>query len=731
MFPPQSGRQSLDACTTVQSRAPPLMVRKAQDAWGWVGMTIQRTTLAIAVMLAILFVSMVGWNLFRVIEQRSNTAEMSEASATSSVLSKATIELSLERSVMQVTLNLPDPIASQFRALIDQQRALSDSGFDAVQAAVIAATDLRRAEEFATRFSQLRREVSTIREQADHWLALPRDQRPDGQVEDLPGRMKAAIGSLAQLPLTMRGEGVETPSLVRTLEDIQRRAWEIREYGGQERTLLAIAAATGEPFSRLAQREMASLHARAEAAMMALQLLADYEGLAEPVREQIQVVDAAYFRTYRDIRIGMVNAAANGRPYPIDFETFFAQSSTALATAVDLSYLAGDTNLAVLNAHQQRHLIGTVIYSAVLLVAIGICAFQMWFGHTRVSARLGRLAGLMQRVSDGDTSADTRQLSGTDEIAHMAATLESFRQAVIDKAVLESQQKAEAEKAMVEREKVVVSLAERIETETRIAIDAVAERSRTLTQAVRDILDRLEMVESNSSAVAEVADRTRRSTDQAVGASQALSAAFGEIDRRLVDSTALVGDASRTVADAGAAVEELTEAARTVGEVVQLIATIAEQTNLLALNATIEAARAGEAGRGFAVVAGEVKNLANQTRRSTEEIGCQIDAMRAVTGRTVELVAQVSAKMDEVRKQSVEITTTVSAQTSGTQAIAATLGDNQSQAIDSAERIDEVAHATREVRALAEGLQSISIDLDTQVTSIRATISSLTRDRAA
>ena len=694
-------------------------------------MTIQRTTLAIALTLAILFVSMIGLDLLRVIQQRADTDEMSDASAAGSLMSKATIELSLERSVMQVTLNLPDPIAPQFRALLNQQRVLSDAGFDAAQDAVADAAALRRGEEFRSQLASLRREIAGIRAEADRWLAVPRDERPDAAVDTLPIRMKSAIGSLARLPIKLRGETVDVPSLVQTLEEVQRRAWEVREYGGQERTLLAIAAATGEPFSELATQEMAGLHGRAEAAMSALRILSDYAGLSETVREQIGRLDTVYFDTYRDLRHRMFDAAAAGRPYPVDFSAFFAESTAALDAAVALSHLAGDINLDVLAGYQAEQGRLTLMYAAVLMIAIGICGFQIWYGQVRVSHRLGRLSALMRQVADGDIDARVDLFEIRDEIGDMGATLEMFRQAAVDKRALENRQKAEAEQAMQEREATVRRLAERIEAETRAAIDAVAERSRTLTRSAADILDRLEKVETNAGAVADVADRTRQSSDHAVGSSERLSATFGEIDRRLGDSTALIGEASATVAEAGTAVTEMTAAADTVGEVVRLIAAIAEQTNLLALNATIEAARAGEAGRGFAVVAGEVKNLASQTRTSTEQIAGQIEAMRGATGRTVDLVNQVGRRMQAITTQSEEIAATVSQQAAGTQDIAAILTDNQAQAVDAAQRVDDVAAASREVRSLAEGLKSLSNDLDTQVSLIRATIGNLTQTPAA
>src|SRR5690606_41209346 len=117
-------------------------------------------------------------------------------------------------------------------------------------------------------------------------------------------------------------------------------------------------------------------------------------------------------------------------------------------------------------------------------------------------------------------------------------------------------------------------------------------------------------------------------------------------------------------------VESLVDAAQKIGDVVKLIQAIAEQTNLLALNATIEAARAGEAGKGFAVVAGEVKSLATQTARATEEIAAQIAAIQAATGDAVKAIGEIGATIKEIAQIATTIAGAVEQQGAATQEIA-------------------------------------------------------------
>ncbi|MFM2042635.1 MAG: hypothetical protein RLY86_1211, partial [Pseudomonadota bacterium] len=183
-----------------------------------------------------------------------------EASASGKViaqLSGTVIELSFERSLVQVTLSLDTPIAPQYRAMIDDQRRKVAAGFGEIRSMTAAgdrhAAFRRHVEGSLTALDALRRE-------ADRLLALPRDQRDPDFVTRWSAEVPRIIGDLERLGQVLRDPGVSVPMEVLHLEEMQHLAWAIREYGGRERTMMAIAVARGEPVTEAGIVRMRAFH---------------------------------------------------------------------------------------------------------------------------------------------------------------------------------------------------------------------------------------------------------------------------------------------------------------------------------------------------------------------------------------------------------------------------------------------------------------------------------------
>ena len=195
-------------------------------------------------------------------------------------------------------------------------------------------------------------------------------------------------------------------------------------------------------------------------------------------------------------------------------------------------------------------------------------------------------------------------------------------------------------------------------------------------------------------------------------ASEELLASIEEISRQVVQSTTVVKRAVSESIETSSGMARLTEAARRVGDIVSLISRIAAQTNLLALNATIEAARAGEAGRGFAVVAQEVKTLATQTARATQDISGQIADMQAATESSVTAIDTIQTKIGEIEQISAIIASAVQEQGASTQEIARNVRSAASGTSATSTYVEDVAKAAALTSQNAESMVRLASELD-------------------
>ena len=350
--------------------------------------------------------------------------------------------------------------------------------------------------------------------------------------------------------------------------------------------------------------------------------------------------------------------------------------------------------------------------SAALLMA----AFSMMI-HRTVIGPLIAITRVTEEVAEGKVLAvpyGTRR----DEIGALSRSISVFQHAMHHNHELNETITQEAEERGARQEY--------LSAETAGFTAAIEKNIADLGSIAEQVLD-------SASQLATAAERASKRTEAATTASteasanvrdiasatDELAASVMEIDRQVAQSNAIaekaVGEAERT----NSAVQELSEAAKRIGDVVRLITDIAEQTNLLALNATIEAARAGEAGRGFAVVAGEVKALAGQTAKATEDIAKQIADMQHATQRSIEAIEAIEATIRDIGSISGAIAAAVTEQGAATQEIARSVEVAAKRTIDTAQEVSRVGDATSDTRASVVLVRSVAEELGAVARRIR------------
>ncbi|MDR3517569.1 MAG: methyl-accepting chemotaxis protein [Azospirillaceae bacterium] len=303
---------------------------------------------------------------------------------------------------------------------------------------------------------------------------------------------------------------------------------------------------------------------------------------------------------------------------------------------------------------------------AIVIVSSGVA----YIVGRNIAVPLGRLKRTMARLAEGDFSAEIADDQRTDEVGEMAAAVRVFRINGLRSRDLEQAQAASKEQTAREHRQVMYNLAGAFDLTVGEIVESVATTSRDMVLAAQSLGATAEQTNRQCAAVAASTEETSQNVQTVASATEELSASIGEIGRQVERSTIMAREAVAQAGATGTTVDRLAQSAQRIGDVVKLIQGIASQTNLLALNATIEAARAGASGKGFAVVANEVKALANETARATEEIGSQIAEIQGATGQTVTAIKGIGATITEISEVAAAIAAAVNQQAAATQEIA-------------------------------------------------------------
>jgi methyl-accepting chemotaxis protein len=342
-----------------------------------------------------------------------------------------------------------------------------------------------------------------------------------------------------------------------------------------------------------------------------------------------------------------------------------------------------------------------------------------------------RMTGIMQRLAGGELESEIPSRDRQDEIGAMAKAVQVFKDNALHVRALEAERALLAQKVEGDRKAAIRNVADVFEKAVGNIIKTVSSASSDIEAAAGSLAKTAETTQALSGTVAAVSEQSSSNVQSAAAASEEMATSVSEISRQVHMSQTIAQTAVQQAGKTNAQVSELSQSASRIGEVVKMITAVAEQTNLLALNATIEAARAGDAGRGFAVVASEVKALAAQTAKATEEITTQIIQMQTATQQSVSAIKDIGDTIMQVSEISAAIAAAVEEQGAATQEIAR----NIQQAAEGATRVTgsmvnvnrgaaDTGNASERVHSLAVSLLAesnhLNIEVETFLKGIRA-----------
>jgi len=380
------------------------------------------------------------------------------------------------------------------------------------------------------------------------------------------------------------------------------------------------------------------------------------------------------------------------------------------------------TNEAVQALQAQAHLWFLGVIGALVATVAAFLALA-GFGYKALLRGYASIGAAMERIAAGDYATAVPGVARTDEVGAMARCLEAFKTGLADDAATRHAA-AHAERER-ERRAQNHALAAAFEEAVGAVVQAVTGSAVELRGTAQSMAQMAGATATRSEEASRAMGDAASNAATVAAAAEELGSSVGEIARRVADAAALTRASSAEAGRTAELVRHLSEAAARVGDVVAVISGVAGQTNLLALNATIEAARAGEAGRGFAVVAAEVKELANQTARATDEISAQISGIQGATREAVLAITEIVTRIGDLDGVSAAIAASVEQQGATTQEIVRNVSQSANGAGALRVTIDGVASLAGDTGTAAEHVLDIAAGVSRQAGTLSTEVTRL------
>ena len=631
--------------------------------------------------IAVLISTLVGYNLHTAISEARDTDRAAILGRAEAVAMHATVEMSLERSVVQVGLALPDPLPPEFREIVTRQREAADAGLEEAVRLVASLDFLPSTRDFVTQTNAGLAQVAELRAEIDALLAMPAADRDPVRATALPTELKQQVIALRNATEFLRNRIAVSTQVAGALQLVQNRAWEVREFGGRARTYFAIATLSGAP---IADADLTALEIDGDRALEAWEALrngvAGIQSIQASLLEELDAAGELYFGRYVPLTAELEAASRAALPgqrpdYGLEFGEFFETSNAALAAMESLSQNSGASLVRYWEERQTLATLRAATSGAFGLLSLALLVIMYRLVTLRVRGLLGASERIFKHLAAGDFEMDIRRKRPElPEIRELFATVQGFRETfeaarraeAEAKEISARQREAEMEEARKERDRMAERKAladrERAETEARLKRErrAAAEIAEVVEACAGGDFSRRLEIGDKEGIFREICDGMNRigeAADAGLGAVHAAldRMASGDLSHRMPDAFAGVfAEIARTMNRTSESLSQtLMRIARSAEQVEASTMTIAASAHDLSQRSESNAGRIERTARELGQISDNVRNAAEsaETARGTvEDITAMARDGNEVIRRTVAAIEVIQASSDEISK---------------------------------------------------------------------------------